>query len=755
MPISNPLTELPSIDLLVESSTSNCFSNTEGTVACTNGSTCVLATDQSPNAYQFVVPTERSGTYWGGPSFISFGSDNYVVGGSQKALRVNLGASFDPRVTGFTYHWFGRLTTDIAPTQADFTSATSNSRRIMTPGTTGLAVFAGVNMTGVPAIVTSDKQDHLLSFVQTGTTSAYYVDGVLVGTANVGIDSVSAYWLGASNVSTGSFGSDWCLHAAYRASHDATQVADFWDWLKTRYPSRTTGAGVLFIGNSLGTVTFSVRSPASDICLGVAQSIAPRVYNYSIGGRTTTQMQSDVAGIITSLLSRLSAPKVAAIWEGTNDVVTNSANAVTAYNNLVTLAQSVKAAGATKVVMGTMLPRASLTNAAREAIRLTLNTSIRANTADWDAIADAGGDPVIGAYGADSTTFFYADTTHPHGTGQLRANQYFTTAVAAALTIPAKVDVRSGTTFGFGGAMQTGTLAVPSAANVLSGVAVDATTGTFDESARNTDPGASNVRLASNYKIANVSKTGTLAVPAAGSVALGVPVDQTTGTAVLTPSAVRTELATELARIDANVSTRATPAQILSNTANTLLTNTAGYVTTTGGSVTIDAQDIRDAMTLATTANAASGSIDNKLDGIKAKTDLISSGGDVTTVRRTSGYIEIVQSTANLNATGTEFTFTKASTDTGWPSDLLSNGSYAVSLALIPTNGGSVTTVSGGVVVSATSVRVDVSAATAAALTAATSAGPNYKYQVWASTSTTNVYCLDSGNCRVIDDIRS
>jgi hypothetical protein len=160
-------------------------------------------------------------------------------------------------------------------------------------------------------------------------------------------------------------------------------------------------------------------------------------------------------------------------------------------------------------------------------------------------------------------------------------------------------------------------------------------------------------------------------------------------------------------------------------------------------------------MALTTTANAASGSIDNKLDGIKAKTDLISSGGDVVTVRRTSGYIEIVQSTANLNATGTEFTFTKASTDTGWPSDLLSNGSYAVSLALIPTNGGSVTTVSGGVVVSATSVRVDVSAATASALTAATSAGPNYQYQVWASTSTTNVYCLDSGNCRVIDDIRS
>jgi hypothetical protein len=51
--------------------------------------------------------------------------------------------------------------------------------------------------------------------------------------------------------------------------------------------------------------------------------------------------------------------------------------------------------------------------------------------------------------------------------------------------------------------------------------------------------------------------TGTLAVPAAGSVALGVPVDATTGTAVLTTAAIRTELAVELTRL-AQCSTVAT-----------------------------------------------------------------------------------------------------------------------------------------------------------------------------------------------------
>lgn len=133
-------------------------------------------------------------------------------------------------------------------------------------------------------------------------------------------------------------------------------------------------------------------------------------------------------------------------------------------------------------------------------------------------------------------------------------------------------------------------------------------------------PAANNVRSGVSY--ASGALTGTCAVPAAGSVALGVPVDNTAGTAVLTPEAVwsaatrtitggtvdtltnapasvtpsdiwshatrtitggsvdtlvnapsvpsasaiasqvRTELSVELSRIDAATSTRATPANI-------------------------------------------------------------------------------------------------------------------------------------------------------------------------------------------------
>jgi hypothetical protein len=51
--------------------------------------------------------------------------------------------------------------------------------------------------------------------------------------------------------------------------------------------------------------------------------------------------------------------------------------------------------------------------------------------------------------------------------------------------------------------------------------------------------------------------TGTCAVPAASSVASGVPVGSTTGTAVLTAAAIRAELAVELTRL-AQCSTVAT-----------------------------------------------------------------------------------------------------------------------------------------------------------------------------------------------------
>ena len=88
-------------------------------------------------------------------------------------------------------------------------------------------------------------------------------------------------------------------------------------------------------------------------------------------------------------------------------------------------------------------------------------------------------------------------------------------------------------------------------------------------------PAANHVRSGISYGGGAV--TGTCAVPGPDSVALGIPIDATTGTAVLTPAAIRSELSVELGRIDAAISSRLAPSGTLATVTN--LTNAPASVT--------------------------------------------------------------------------------------------------------------------------------------------------------------------------------
>jgi hypothetical protein len=74
----------------------------------------------------------------------------------------------------------------------------------------------------------------------------------------------------------------------------------------------------------------------------------------------------------------------------------------------------------------------------------------------------------------------------------------------------------------------------------------------IDATANAAMPAATDVRFGVSY--ASGALTGSAYIPSASSVASGVPVGSGTGTAVLTAAAIRAELAVELARIDAAVS---------------------------------------------------------------------------------------------------------------------------------------------------------------------------------------------------------
>jgi hypothetical protein len=103
-------------------------------------------------------------------------------------------------------------------------------------------------------------------------------------------------------------------------------------------------------------------------------------------------------------------------------------------------------------------------------------------------------------------------------------------ATTGSLAVPAAADVRSGTAVDAG----TGTLDLPSIANVKTGVTFDGAskTGTYDGSDRWTDPGVANVRSGTAYKANSTSnnRTGTAVVSAAATTKHGVTADDGTGT---------------------------------------------------------------------------------------------------------------------------------------------------------------------------------------------------------------------------------
>jgi lysophospholipase L1-like esterase len=217
----------------------------------------------------------------------------------------------------------------------------------------------------------------------------------------------------------------------YEAAQSAAQVAAFGAYFRGRWSAllNTTDPQVVWVANSLAAPTSNPsEGDAIPYRVAAASSKVARWVAGARGANTTPDLTSRVALDYAKLVAS-PAPKVAVVWEGTNDIVVNGASAATAYANLVTLAQALRAAGYTKIVMGTVLPRTGLSNTTRG----TLNTSIRGNTADWDAVADVGGNATIGADGADTNTTYYHDGVHLTAAGNAIAAPVFRAAIDGLL----------------------------------------------------------------------------------------------------------------------------------------------------------------------------------------------------------------------------------------------------------------------------------------------------------------------------------
>ncbi|HEV8061459.1 MAG TPA: SGNH/GDSL hydrolase family protein [Gemmataceae bacterium] len=172
---------------------------------------------------------------------------------------------------------------------------------------------------------------------------------------------------------------------------------------------------VLFIGDSI-TTGFQATTAGGSWDALIAKNYPARYYvNKGRSGAFTSDLLGDIATNLYPFVS-CGVPTACTVWAGTNDIDFGSKSGATAYANLVTICQELRAKGAGPIVVITMLPRGS----ADETQRQILNNALRSN---WTTFADGLADVEtmasgMGAAGANSnTTWYNADAIHPNDTG--------------------------------------------------------------------------------------------------------------------------------------------------------------------------------------------------------------------------------------------------------------------------------------------------------------------------------------------------
>ena len=151
------------------------------------------------------------------------------------------------------------------------------------------------------------------------------------------------------------------------------------------------------------------------------------VYNFGFSGYTCNQLQSNTSYV--TAVYKAGVNNIANVECATNDINGGATNSAI-YGYVTNICATFHSAGF-KCIIDTVLPR-NATTGTFETQRLAYNTYVRANykAMNGDAIADIGGDPVIGTATTYLTTAYSVDNTHP--TSPLGAS-YIADDIAAAV----------------------------------------------------------------------------------------------------------------------------------------------------------------------------------------------------------------------------------------------------------------------------------------------------------------------------------
>jgi lysophospholipase L1-like esterase len=279
---------------------------------------------------------------------------------------------------------------------------------------------------------------HRLS--STSGTETIYVDGLLssqrTGTVPAW-DSSSSWRISDTSYGDPSFRFSGDISQEYVYSHVLTDTErqNLEGYAATKaaissFTLPTSRAIQLYgIGNSL--LAAELVSPGQGIFERVVSNIPAIGYadNYGFPGQTTTQEISLLTQQAEPLYLGASTTTVAVFWEITNDMLLGGQTATQAYNNAVTEAAGLTAAGMKTIIMS-VLPRSGISEPNRTTVNNLLRADFNVPTSNplvflpkagvtyAAAFYDIGNDPTVGQAGQNANTANYInDSTHLNSNG--------------------------------------------------------------------------------------------------------------------------------------------------------------------------------------------------------------------------------------------------------------------------------------------------------------------------------------------------
>jgi lysophospholipase L1-like esterase len=264
---------------------------------------------------------------------------------------------------------------------------------------------------------------------------------VLTNSTVNGAATVRDLWSGMTGDFTYGSSHKWHAIALYDRKLTDDEIATAYAALKAHAAesSLTVGGQRLVIAEG-DSLTSGGSTKSYPLVFGPNSNPAAFGIIKAVSGSTLASMTARVSAV-DDLLENTTIDGVASFFIGTNSLYdyTGASDAAAAANFLTDLAAVCDARRALgkKVVVCTILPRtdAFITApqlAAHEARRQIVNAAI---VADWtgvhcDAVADFGGDALIGVEGAsDDTTYYEADKLHLKAAGHVQAETLWRAAV--------------------------------------------------------------------------------------------------------------------------------------------------------------------------------------------------------------------------------------------------------------------------------------------------------------------------------------